>query len=206
MTIQEMHDWFDFMVDKFDSPFYTDDEKDLVLNRAQLDYVNNLALPREEDQKSEAEVVQDWERKLHPIIDPISLTATAGLVSTASLNGAVSTGKIVKVLQVSNSSSEDIKFVRHNDFMKFNRNFFKKASTTYQQFTVSSLGINIFPAATEEINFKILREPVEVDLSTPTNCELPSFTHNKIVAKAIAMAGIATEEQASAALYSFTQK
>ena len=42
MTIKEMHSWFDILQMKGNNVEFTIAEKDHILNRAQLKYVNNL--------------------------------------------------------------------------------------------------------------------------------------------------------------------
>ena len=40
MTIQQMHDYFDLVQDKFNSPYFVDTEKDIFINQAQERFVN----------------------------------------------------------------------------------------------------------------------------------------------------------------------
>lgn len=203
MTIQEMHDWFNFMVDKYDSPYYTPDEIDQVINRAQLDYVHELALSL--DENGTGEKSHDFNVLLAPIITPISsILASNGTISLSSIKAELLTGKLVKILSVTNGDGNDVKFTRHNDSSKHNRNYFKKPTNTTQKYTVSSTGINIKPTTNAGFDISAIREPIDVNLTGLIDCEL-EIVHNKIVARAIAMAGIATEQQASTALNDMTK-
>ena len=73
MTILEMHEWLNILIDKYNSPYFTTTELDTFLNRAQANYVNNLVykkIPSREGLRvvSASEHSSDWEMLLQPLI------------------------------------------------------------------------------------------------------------------------------------------
>jgi hypothetical protein len=214
MDIQEMHDWFDLVWDKYDSLYFTDDEKDSFINRGMLDYVNELAFGRDKQGQgvvvqSMAEMSAHWDHILYPLIDKNVIIASSsnGTLPISDILSAITGNKLISILSVrKNNGGDGVKYVRQNDYSKFQKNYFKVASTEYQQYFITSVGLEIQPVPTQGTNYRltVLREPAEVDLSTGADCELPSFTHNKIVAKALAISGIPAENEAMAVLDQIT--
>lgn len=208
MTTQEMHDWFDLMADKYDSPYFTDDEKDIFINRAHIDYVNEMAFGRDMNGagavvQSAAEMAQDWEHILHPLIKKESLASNSGgVITIADLETAIG-GSLIKILSINDSASLPVAFTRSNDKYRFEQNYFKKTSATNKRFTILDSFIHIIPAEVHTYSIAALKQPAEIELGV-TESELPAFTHNKIVAKALAYAGLGTENQALTQLTQMT--
>lgn len=208
MTIQEMHDFFNFMVDKYDAPYYTGDEIDMVINQSQMDYVNEIIFNRADKGNasivlSDLELSQQASFLLRPIIN--SKTVTTNTNSFIPWEDIVTTpdDDLMYVLALGDANGNDVKYVRQNDRFRFNRNYFKAADSDNFQYTITDSGMKLSPdASTSEVNIRVrwIKKPTDVDLNSSTDCELPSATHNKIIARAIAIAGIATDQQASMAL------
>ena len=98
MTIKEMHSWFDILQMKGNNVDFTIAEKDHILNRAQLKYVNNLvykvyipSLYRQEKPEatySLSESSADGYEQIRPLIREVTVN------SRSTDSGAVKQGDI----------------------------------------------------------------------------------------------------------------
>lgn len=205
MDIATMANWFDILQDKHGSAYFTTYEKNLFLNRAQIELVNEL-LPYD-IRKSDTvnlEISQDSISKISPLIYelPYLNMSSSGIITKAAVNtalDAMTSGAIMwRPLAIGfeyGALKLPIKYTRHNDKWEFEKNFFKKPSLnnpkvreTYNAYLFSP----IYPGA--KIFFTILKYPSEVDISGPTDSELPDSTHNRLVAIALEFAGFGSRD------------
>lgn len=206
-----MHNWFDILQDKYQSPYFTNTEKDTFLNRAQIEYINSL-LPDKEGQESNLEENSHLLENLSPLIFQLSTSLNmdaSGFVLDSAIQTLLdtessSTELFMKILNVYIEISGveyPVKYVRHNDFYKFQTNDFKRASTSLPQYRRLSGKFAFSPIdISNNIYFTLLKYPREVSLSSTINSELPESTHNNIISIGIDLAGIASRDEALASL------
>jgi len=87
-----------------------------------------------------------------------------------------------------------VRYVRHSDRARFNQNEFKKATARNPIFTVVRGGLLIDPVSVTSVNVSILKTPRKVSKQNQIGLDLPSFTHQKIIAYAISMSGVASRD------------
>lgn len=104
-------------------------------------------------------------------------------------------------LAVANSeTSLPVRFVRHNDFHKFQNNIFKAASAFQPQYRIFKDELKFLPAGVAAYKISLIKRPIRMFFNPITpgeniNCELPEVTHNKIVAIALEHAFKATRDE-----------
>jgi len=203
MTSTEMRDLFDLIQDKQQSPYFTDDEKNLFLQRAVIEYVNSL-LP--DNQGGEVNLERD--SIVFENIRPLVFHITTSMNS----DGFVSIGDITsELISVSHPDADmmylmsvgykigsekyPVLFTRHNDFLRLNRNLFSKPTPTRPRYTIANDGLLIRPINTDaEVLLTLLKYPKKIEIGV-SDCDLPEKTHTEIVAIALQMAGVATRDE-----------
>lgn len=204
MTITQMHTWFKLLIDKYKSPYFTDSEIDLFINRAMRNYLNEAVFDRRKSDEgtqivSSAELSQNWEQLMYPLIElDLSVTSSSSkLLYTGIKTGFPANTDVIAILAVTDASGNEVKFLRGNNLGSIARNYFKRPSTTYRKFRIGKDALYLSPTSNGEI-FKIsaLRTPIDVSKSGLVDCELPIVTHEKILAMAVDLAKITTEDEA----------
>jgi hypothetical protein len=212
MGIQQFHDWFTILQDKFNSPYFTEDEIDLFINRAQIEYVNSF-LPEISDTGNNVEFNQRAVEQLEPLIyqlAPLTMNGS-GLIGKTTIQGALNTASsktepYMAFLAIAKGELP-VKFTRHNDWYQFLGNTFKRPSPRNPRYKMNNNSIQFAPIdVTEGIVFTVLKQPQEVNLQASIDCELPERTHNKIIAIGIELASIASRDEALAKLNELQSK
>lgn len=205
MSVQEMLNWFDILQDKYASPYFTDDEKLLFLNRAQFGYISQF-FP-ENDDRVNFEMDSNTLQKIAPLIyesDPFTMSSS-GVVSKSNIlsdlqsKSADASCEIYKVISIEYSKAGrrfPCKVMRHNDKAIFEDNYFKRPKQTAPKCLFQNGNIQFRPLDTyASIYITTLKTPRLLALSPDVNSELPSDTHNEIVARALEFAGFASREE-----------
>ncbi len=203
MTIAEMHSWFQLILDKYDTPYYTSTEIDSFITRAMSNWVNqNVFIRREEQEglviKSASEFSDKWETLVYPLIHgDVAISSSTNLLGFSTLQGGLPAGtKILAILSVTDPTGYDVEFVRHNDHGVQERNYFTRGNSSYRKYRVTKDGLLLSPASNAEAyKVSLIRTPTPVSLSTPTHCELPQSAHEKIISMAIDLAKFPSEDQ-----------
>ena len=208
MTIQEMTEWFDIIQDKFDSPYFTDEEKELFLNRSQKDFINSYV--KSMQGVSVIEYPHQFTEMFQTLIEadiPVAVDVD-GAIPLSSIEGQLSNNTgVLHVMNVASASSGNIntapntyvKWVRHNDFYKFTRNVFKNPTLEAPVYTQSYKGINIKPSVfSEPFKVTVLRNPQDMSIANDISSEILDIydSHNRIVSIALDYAGVTSRDQA----------
>jgi len=216
MLIADWITYFDVLQDRFGSPYFTDSEKMSLFNRAIVDFVNShfpTGKKYVEDVEQNQRVVED----LNPLIFrvPAVRMDSAGIITAnqvlLSLQALVPTAQVMRLLNVgweqSNSYTVPVKFTRHNDWYQFKMNFFKDPKRGGgPRFYLSGLNYYLEPVnISTNIRFTVLKYPVVVN-STGVECDLPDFTHNELIARALELAGISSRDESLTQLLALQQK
>jgi hypothetical protein len=225
MTISEMHGWFDILQDKYNAPYFTDTEKDEFINRAQITFVNEVVYsqmyPTLQGGERGPQVLSAIESTLSgsEILKPLILedlavaTATPNwdLITNSAINTAVATAanagdEFMHIIALETAGStftsgRIVRFVRHNDYLRFKHNVFKKGTDSNPLWRLVRDGIKVSGESTlssqEDFLISVIKTPTDVDIAG-TDCELPDFAHDKVIAIALEFAGIATRDEALA--------
>lgn len=219
MTIQEMHELFDIVQDKYNEKYFTDAEKDVFLNRAHMMAVNEIIFGEYYvngiNVTSGLEFSETQSGLLRPIIvsEEIITTNAESILTISSINQSIDSkynddSELMHLLDITAATGNtaitpetNIGYVRYNDYQSNKSNTFKKATATNPKFLLSSDGYVIKPSApSQPFYVSCIKSPREVDLGGSVSSELPVQLHDKIVAIALELAGITTESQALVAM------
>lgn len=197
-----MHTYFDILCDKYGSPYFTTAEKDILLNRAQIRFV--------EENLPNVDTAQDTNNKLSTLIfAPNTITLSSSTLSKTALrtairglsgDGNLEIWRVLAIYSVNNGVTTPVKFLRHNDLGPVQANSFKSQSKYWFEVTLNEpvySFLNI--SAADALQFWVLKYP-KVLAHPSTSSDLPDFTHNEIVALAVDLAGIAIRDEALAQL------
>lgn len=208
MTVVQMSELFDLITDKFQSPYWTNDEKTVFLNRGQMMYVNELLPDTKEGINFERDSVVY--KNISPLVyETSALSISSGVVTLSAvqtaLNSAASATDPILYIAAVSVVKDDVaypaKFTRHNDWYRVNRNVFAKGSTQEPRYRQFSNKFEFFPLD-GAAKFTIIKTPLSMDIDGEINSELPDITHDNIVAYALALAGLGTKDQMLAAIKS----
>lgn len=199
MTSVELHEYFDLLLDKQGSPYFTDDNKDMFLNMAQLEYVKRL-LPSNEGGIVNAEETQLVFNNIYTLVYEVSCGTMNGSglipVTTAqtALNAASSgTDPLMYVLNVS-LGGLPVLYTRHNDWYEFERNAFKQGTAENPRYRYNNVNFVFSPVNTTDlVSMSLLKTPRNVVLNS-VDSELPAHTHKSLVELAVELASVAIRE------------
>jgi hypothetical protein len=141
----------------------------------------------------------------------VATTSPWDIITNATINTAVAAAanagdEFMHIIALETAGSvftadRIVRFVRHNDYLRFKHNIFKAPSDTNPLWRLVRDGIVVEGATTlssgENFTISVIKTATDVDIAG-TNCELPDFTHDKIIAIALEFAGVATRDEALA--------
>lgn len=209
MNVVEMHQWFDQLEDKVDSIYFNEFEKDLFINRAIQIFINNIINKFTEDREGRFVISSALEESLNvsEVLKPLMLldlpvvTDVTGVVTDAEIVTAIETevgdeAAYLHVLSVVTAAGLPVKFVRENDYHKFQQNDFKVAIDLFPQYRIGYGGVFIAPVGVANYAISVIKEPKKVNYSTLDSTDLPETTHDYIMASALELAGLASRDEA----------
>jgi hypothetical protein len=226
MTIQQMHDWFDIVQDKYNTPYFISEEKDSFINRAQSQIVSHILFnhfdPKDMQQPapyqllSGVENTKAFEQYLYPIIcDDIRLNASNGAISFQDLSTEINAKLnipapvVTFVLRVSrfngttapvdkySPSVEEfdiVEYVAQGRKDRMADNFFLKPKTGSHKYSYNNTGIKITLSSNDLYSISAIRNPIDVNYSLGINCELPVVMQERIMQRALNLAGVPTSD------------
>jgi REP element-mobilizing transposase RayT len=184
MTIAEMHDLADLLIDKANAPWFSPDEKDRFINLAINEYVKNKYRKFEIDEKVREDLLT-LVSEVYSVnnTDLINLEIVPDFLFALRLEMDVNSvcGLLTGV---------PITPMQQDDFSESQRDPFNKATDKYPQYLQNTQAGNrtiqvysdVIPT---QVRMIYLRQPVEVDINTPTDSDLPDHTHEEIVNLAV---------------------
>lgn len=199
MNIQQMHNQCDLLLDKANSPWFSDNEKDDFLNEMIARFVENNHLQFELDERTR--------KKLLPLVkiyqgsntDTINYNAINGYMFTLNLQGEFpkKCGSGTAWSKISPIQLDD-EAETQND--PFNKN--DDSNPGYIEYNNGTNDIAKIISDNPAVNYtlKYLEYPAKVvydrnNSSNNVDCNLPDFTHEEIVRGAVAMMLANTEQQ-----------
>lgn len=208
MIIAQWADYFDILQDKYGSPYFTDTEKSLLFNRASVQFVAEFfpVIPGEIN----VELDRDTIATLAPLIYelPAITMSASGIITKAAIQaalvalvaGAVLWREVGGIKATLGTEITAVNYTRHNDWAQFLNNSFKTPTDSNPKVYETALDYRFLPINTiTNMTFTVLKYPktVLVDSVTPANninSDLPDFTHDKILALALELAGISSRD------------
>lgn len=212
MSISEMHEYMDLLLDKAGTSYFIDEERDRFINMAQLEYVKR-ALPSSEGGVVNVEYNQLVANNLLPLMYQTGALAMngSGVITKTAAQTALNTvtdseEPFIYVLNVSLTSdgvTYPVRYTRHNDWYEFENNRFKRASSTSPRYKYDAVNFTFAPANTSaSVYFTFLKHPQDVNRNQAIDCEMPEHTHKTIVELAANLAmvslGIAQQQKQDA--------
>lgn len=199
MTIIEMHNLCDLLLDKANSPWYNSEEKDTFLNMAQMEFVETRYRQFELDERTRKELLPLVKRFTSSNSNKINLNTVSGYMFTLSLSGEF------KNLCGKGTSYHSIAPVQLDDEFENEEDPFNKSSDEnplYVEENENGNNVMIIKSDNTPLTLvlKYLKYPTEVFLdkvnpSNNINSEMPNFTHHEIVNIAVRKMLFNTEQQ-----------
>ena len=192
MTILEMHNLCDLLLDKADAPWFNPTEKDTFINLAQMEFVKT--------RYSEFEVNEKRREDLVTLVRKITLlnTKEVNLNSVPEFLFVLSVSGLIE--DCGRDILEEISPVQHDDFVRNQKDPFNKSTEKNISYLQLNNGTsNVLEIQLEdnlkEVRLVYLKTPVNVSIVTPTNCELPPHTHEEIVNLAVRKMMMTVQDQ-----------
>lgn len=206
MTIAQMATYFDILQDKFGAPYFTNTEKSLLLNRAQIIFIKEM-LPTDKDVDLSIETNQDTLAIISPLIipltpitNPINGSVPKSIVQT-NLSAILNNALYWRIINIGYTLDGGISFVpvkevRHNDWYAFLDNYFKTPDDTNPKYKETYTDFQFLPNnSAASLYITVLKYPAIMDIDTNANTDLPDSIHDKIVAVALELAGLGTRDE-----------
>lgn len=204
MTILEAHTYFDLLLDKYSSPYFSDNEKDNFITQACIEYVKT-ELPSSENPGINFDIDQINYHNIFTLVfntgstnmnssGDVTLTAIQTLLNTASS----STEPLIAILNASwvkTGSTYPIKYTRQNNWFAYLNNSFKVGTSSNPRYRYNKSTMNFYPIDTSAaISFTLMKQPKTTNLSGGVTIELPPHTHKSIVEIAVDLAAEAVRD------------
>lgn len=199
MTIIEMHELCDLLLDKANSPWFSSKEKDSFLNLAHEEFVQNRYNQFELDERTRKELIPLVKRKSFSNTSEIKLDSISDFMYALSLQGEFKKkcGSGTKMRKISPIQLDD-ELESQED--PFNVNDDENPGYTEENNSNGNVLLILSDNSPSTSVLKYLKRftPVhndELDPSKNVNSELPDFTHEDIVYIAVRKMMATTEQQ-----------
>lgn len=199
MTIIEMHELCDLLIDKANSPWFTSEEKDKFLNLAHAEFAESRYRKFELDERVRKELLPLVRKSVGSGVTEINYDAIADYMFTLSVRGEFKKkcGNGTKWAKVSPIQLDD-EAENQNDPYNLNDN----ENPGYTEGNNGTNNVMYIVSTDAPVNYilKYLKSPKIVlrDENTPSNnvnSEMPKFTHEEICNIAVRMMLANTEQQ-----------
>lgn len=204
MTTQKAVNIFKILIDKYGSPEVIDSEIVDYLNMATYEWLNRL-IPDNQGGIVNFEADSNVAMQIRPLIYNLTLSLDANdkitdekladklRVQVEDQNACVF--RIGNIGVVVSNITYPAKYVSSNSLWVFQRNYFKKASSTKPLYTYVKDGYQFYSDPGGDIKITVIKKPSAISL-TPivVNPELDDYAMYSIIMIAVKMAGIAIRE------------
>lgn len=191
MNIVQMHERCDELLDKANAPWFSPEQKDIYLNFAQSDFVENEHKIFEVTERGRESLSTIVKVDTYTNVSTINLDAITKFMFVLDLSGqfpdVCGSGTVWRSIK-----AEQLQNIIENQNDPFNKNDDTKPAYV-QYHNGTNRVIEIYSATTPtNVSLKYLKKPVDVlnDELTPANninSELPEFVHEEIVRRAVEM-------------------
>lgn len=197
MTIAECHAYLDLLLDKSESPYLTDAEKDSLITQACIEYTKRH-LPSVENQGINVEVDQINYGNLYSLVYATAGAAmnSSGIITVSTVQTALNTASgstepfmtILGVNWTKSGVTYPSKWTPHNQWFSYINNAFK-VSTSNPRYKFDKTNFTFSPIDTNaSVSFVLIKQPKATSLSGGTTIELPAHCHKAIVELAVDLA------------------
>lgn len=211
ITALALHTDFDLMLDKYGSPYFADDEKDLIINKAIREVVKDIFYNLDVDKAANGQARVGYEVNkvissyLSDLVTEISGTqATAGEITDAEINTLVEAQTYVGAtylyplaLSLSQTGLADFytaKFQRANEVQPFRRNAYLKPDFCRVYYRLLDGKIGIEPNnVIHDFEMAVLRNPRLIELGV-TDTDLNPTLQERVINKAEEYASISIRD------------
>jgi hypothetical protein len=203
MVIQEAHDYFDLLCDKIESPYFSPEEKDILITQACIEFVKQL-FPSNEGGVINVEIDQTTYSNIHSLVYGINVAyannVALSTIQTALNSASASTEPWMYILNVSLASggvTYPVKYSKQNNHFANERNYFKKGSVEQPTYRLDSQYFRFSPSqilSGTPLGFTLIKQPKAVSLDDGVDIELPEHCHKTIVEMAVNLASISIRE------------
>lgn len=185
---------FDLLLDKVGSPYFTDAEKLIFLNKAQLEVLSRM-VPDSVGGVVNFEFDENTQANVAPLIYKITATPSSGVVTKSTLNTALQAAssdagttvfRVGAVNVVSNGKS--VKFTRHNNINAFVDNTFKSPTLDEPRYTVTATSYTILPTSVGQVAFTVLKTPRVMTLVNSPDWD--DYMMNQVINVAVKLAAV----------------
>lgn len=207
MTIQNVFDIFDILQDKYGAPYFPDDWKVTLYNKATLKYLDTL-IPDNQGGIVNFEFDSNVTKNIQPLIYPVSVSMdSTGLTTMTAINTILQStsgdagAEVLRFMQISALSGGvkyPVRYVKQNNVYEYQTNFFKKARVPDNiQYTMQATGLQFYPVSiSTPLTITILKTPKKADISNlSATCEFSDYSVNQIIYLMLQDAGVATRDE-----------
>lgn len=202
MTAAENNAYFNLLVDKVESGYFTNDEIDTFITQATIEYIHRM-LPPGQDHFELDEI--NYNKVYTLVYTTAGLNMSAGgVITTAAVQAALNTASsstegfmgILGVSWTKSGASYPIKYTRNNNWFSYLNNSFKQGSSTSPRYRYDKTNFTFYPIDTgASVTFTLLKQPKPFSVNTSTTIELPDSCHKEVVELAVDIASVALREQ-----------
>lgn len=224
MSVDELHSWFNIMLDHYNEPYFIDTEIDAFINSGANEFVNDIIFkeffPSTGEKETGIQALNSMESViqgseiLQPLIcENLPVPVTSGYATIEDISNAIKadTGDdadnllhVLSVSYVNEGENRLVRYVRHNDKARFKQNVFKRPTLRNPIFTIVRKGLSIEPSSISSVVVSALKTPRKVSKEDQIDLDLPEFTHQMIIAYAISMSGVASRDDVLLQLQKFS--
>lgn len=183
------------IIDKYGSPALDNTDWVYFINMAQQEVLNRL-VPDELGGQFNFEVDSNTLENIKPLVFTLTLTPSAGLISSTSADTALQSASgdggcsIFRVLNMGFSSSDaPIKFVKHNNLYAYKQNFFKAPSAEDSRYTIIAGGFQIYPSTGLSVKMTVVKTP-KVATNTGESLDWDDYVTNQLIFETVKLAGV----------------
>ena len=177
MTFQEAHEKLDVIIDKHDLSWFEPEEKDVFLNLAQQEFVNQ--------RYSEFEINEKRRQDIRTLVTTQVSTGNTITIPNDMLYVLSVKGEFIVTSLGQNELREtSIRPIQHDDVNKIIHDPFNKPTNFDPVYITNSNEIAIkCDSAASNVSLVYIKEPIAVDgTNTPNGVfDTPSYTHNEII-------------------------
>lgn len=188
------------LADKYGSAEVSDTDWTNYLDMAQFEVLNRL-FPDTLGGVLNVETDSNTLEEIRPLVFPISIIPTAGVLTNTQLNSALqaasgdSTCTIFRLLNLSIASTGAvIRFIKHNNINTYKLNVFKAPSQVYPGYTMIASGYQIYPTIALSVNATCIKTPKNLT-NTGESLDYSDYMANQIIFTGVKLAGVQIRDE-----------
>lgn len=184
MTIEEMHDLCDILMDKNNAPWFNPSEKDKFIRLAELEFVKQKVDRYEVDEKGRKDIMTLVRKSTYTNVTSIDLDAVDNLMYIVQVSGIITDNcNVTSEKAIVPVQMDDEVDLKNDPFFKLGDNTIGYVETYENGNRELQIVSDVTPSS---VSMRYIKKPVDVnrDVTTPANSvhsELPVHVHEEIV-------------------------